>query len=112
MLRRSWLVSMMLRPAHRWFGGVGYATSAKTGMTEKAGQNDRTVTPAIYPMNQLRELLIHPTGLLPDGYFLAAPMRNFLVPQTVHWPVTAGRPFFKTTSRASRVSVLLRHLKQ
>ena len=66
--------------------------------TRSVGQNDRTVTPAIYPMNQLRELLIHPTGLLPDGYFLAAPMRNFLVPQTVHWPVAAGRPFFRTTS--------------
>ena len=48
--------------------------------------------------NQIRELLIHPTGLLPDGHFLAAPMRNFLVPQTVHWPVTAGRPFFRATS--------------
>ena len=70
------------------------------------------MTPAIYPINQLRELLTHPTGSLPDRYFLATPIRNFLVPQTVHGPVTAGRPFFKTTSWASRVSVLLRHLKQ
>ena len=36
--------------------------------------------------------------LHPTGYFLAAPMRNFLVPQTVHWPLTAGRSFFRTTS--------------
>ena len=50
--------------------------------------------------------------LPPAGHFLAAPMRNFLVPQATHWPVTAGRPFFRTTSWASRVSVLLRHLKQ
>ena len=49
--------------------------------------------------------------LPPAGHFLAAPMRNFLVLQTVHWPVTARRPFFRTTSWASRLSVLLRHLK-
>ena len=36
--------------------------------------------------------------LHPTGYFLAAPMRNFLVSQAAHWPVTAGRPFFRTTS--------------
>ena len=50
--------------------------------------------------------------LSPTGYFLAAPMRNFLVPQTAHWPVTAGRPFLRTTSWASGVSVFSRHLKQ
>ena len=28
-------------------------------------------------------------SLTSAGHFLTAPMRNFLVPQTVHWPVTA-----------------------
>ena len=77
-------------------------------MPEKVGQNDRTVTPAIYPINQLRELLIHPTGLLPDGYFLATPMRNFLVPQATHWPVTAGQPFFRTSSWIDSLSLFHR----
>ena len=39
-------------------------------------------------------------------------MRNFLVPQTAHCPVTAGRPFFRTTSCTFSLAVFSRHLKQ
>ena len=56
--------------------------------------------------------VVAPQSLFPTGHFLATHMRNFLVPQTVHWPVTARRTFFGTTSPASRLSVLLGHLEQ
>lgn len=39
-------------------------------------------------------------------------MRNFFVPQTAHWPVTAERPFLSTTSSAFNVLVLPRHFRQ
>lgn len=41
-----------------------------------------------------------------------APMRNFLVPQTVQKAWVAGRPFFMVTPCTSRESVFSLHLTQ
>ena len=40
---------------------------------------------------------LSPAEPLPKGYFLASPMRHFLVPGAAH------RPFFSVASRVSRV---------
>ena len=51
-------------------------------------------------------------GIISNYYFGIAQIRNTLVPQVGHVPLTAGRPFFSFTSLGSLISVFALHFTQ
>jgi hypothetical protein len=52
------------------------------------------------------------SGLILNYSFGIAPIRNTLVPQVGHVPLTAGRPFFSFTSLGSLISLFALHFTQ